>query len=197
MDDLPSRAAERSASASTPRGIYDFASDFRPVYREIVPGVKDANLRGIGREERLDLLQDVFLSALKIYRSDPDFFGPGVARRWARVAAQNRFADLKREARRDVIADQALQREAEAGNVYVPAPDFIEKEERTRAVRKAWQVITPRSRAVFANLLRGLSRRESAADLGVSEKAVKKELEKARRELRLELSDWNPRGHRR
>jgi RNA polymerase sigma factor (sigma-70 family) len=199
MDDLPSRAADSSSGAqASERGIYDLGLRFAVIYREIARGVTDAMGRRRDRDEWWDLVQEIAPDAWRMYRRNPECFATESARRWASHAARNRRSNRKRSERRHAIQEQALQREYLAGNFDAkPVDQEIEEQERRRAIAKALQLLKPQRRwAVIEVFFRRRSYREAAAELGVSERAIKRSLEEARPDLAVELSVWNSRASR-
>lgn len=200
MDDEPSRAAERSESehvASEP-GIFAEGSRFVPIYRDIGLGVKEAMGRRWDRDEWWELVQTLADKALLMYRANPECFAQGAARRWASHAASHRIQDRKRDAKRRVIRDLAIERRAQTANFDLKAIDEqIEEQERAQEVHKALGVIKPnRSQALKARFIRGLSYGEAAAEAGTTERAERRAVDKGLRDLALELSHLDPRASR-
>lgn len=198
MDDVPSRPVERSRSEreAAGRGFYDLGTDFTVLHREIARGVLDALGKRCTREDFLDVLQKVSIAAWDKWSARPGCFAPGSLRRWARRNARWRLADLKEERQRNVIGELALQREYEAGNFDAELPNsLIEEEERPRAFAGALQKLDTLSRwAIIEVFYRGRTRREAAAELGVTKAKIDRRLAKAFPVLAGELTDWDPRA---
>jgi RNA polymerase sigma factor (sigma-70 family) len=196
----PDKSAE-AASVGKPQGIYDLASRFGVIFTEITLGVKDVMPKDVDPEDWADYFEDIVLEAWKHYCADPEYFARGDARRWAGRSAHNRRLNEARNLRYREIRDAALMNEYLAGNYDAKTLDMeFEDEERGRAIFKAFQVLTPRRRSVaIAMLIRGLTKRETATELGLSERIVRREYEAGRHDLALELSQWQadpspPRG---
>ena len=198
MDDVPSRSVEssRSEREAAGRGFYDLGTDFTVLHREIARGVQDAVGKRCTRDDFLDVLQKVSIAAWEKWSARPGCFAPGTLRSWARRNAGWRLADLKEERRRNVIGELALQREYEAGNFGAELPDSaIEEEERPRAFAGALQKLDTLSRwAIVEVFFRGRTRREAAAELGVTRAKIDRRLDKALPVLASELTDWDPRA---
>ena len=197
MDDVPSRAAERSDSERTAsaRGIFDVGSRFVPIYGEIARGAKDAMGKRWDRDEWWDLVQTLADDALEMYRSNPECFANGTARHWASRAASHRIQNRERDAKRRVIRDLAIEQWALTNLGAKAIDEEIEEQERARDVHKALGVIKPnRGKALIARFFRGRSYREAAAEAGTSERAERRAVDKGLRDLALELSHLDPRA---
>jgi len=197
MDDVPSQPDEkrrREREAAGP-GFYDLGTDFAVLHREIARGVQDAVGKRCTQDDFLDVLQKVSIAAWDRWRARPGCFAPGTLRRWAWRNAGWRLADLKQERRKNAIGQLALQREYEAGNFDAELPHAaIEEEARPRAFAGALQKLDTLSLwAIIEVFFRGLTRREAAAELGVTKSKIDRRLDKAFRVLASELSGWNPR----
>ena len=186
MDDVPSQNRDR--------GIFDVGSDFAPIFREIAKGVKTVTTKGMDRRRSEDVFQDVSLDAWKIYCSEPAYFTDGKPREWARHAASNDRKDYERKDRSEASLKEALMREVLTGTYDQKALDVeFEDAERRRAVSRAFELLSPHQRAVGeAFFFDGRSRRETAIELGLSERVVKRTLLKLPGILRRLLADWNP-----
>ena len=175
-------------------GIVDLVASFGARYREIFFGLTDARLTGFDRDDWADLLQDLLVEAWELSRSDPAYLANGAARRWARCAAPYRRSDRKRKERRRVAREELFVRELLAGYVDPDVLDSLLVEECRQAVNHALELLEPRPRAVVSAVwLRGLSKRQAAAELGMSRDTVTDLLDQARPRLALILSDYNPR----
>src|ERR1051325_2226344 len=141
MDDVPSLPVEKSRSEreAPGRGFYDLGTDFAVLHREVARGVQEAVGKRCSQDDFLDVVQKVSEAAWHKWRVRPGCFAPGTLRRWARLNAGWRLADLKKERRKNVIGELALQREYEAGNFDAELPSAIEEEERSRAFAGALQ----------------------------------------------------------
>lgn len=195
MDDVPYRPVERSRSEreAAGRGFYDLGTDFAVLYREIVRGVLDAVGKRCTQEDFLDIVQKVSIAAWDKWSARPGCFSPGNLQRWARRNGRWRLADLKKERQRNAIVELALQREYEAGNFDAKLPNSIEEEERPRAFAGALQKLDTLSRwAIIEVFYRRRTRREAAAELGVTKSKIDRRLAKAFSVLASELTDWDP-----
>jgi hypothetical protein len=99
MDDVPSRPTERSRPENddAPRGIYDVATEFAVMYREIARGAQDYLGKRCAREDFLDVTQIVADEAWKKALADPGCFARGELRKWATRPARWRYKDLLAE----------------------------------------------------------------------------------------------------
>jgi RNA polymerase sigma factor (sigma-70 family) len=175
-------------------GIVDFAARFSACYREIFFGVVDARLTELDRDDWADVLHDLVAEGWELFRSDAAYLANGTARRWARHAAPYRSADRKRKDRRRVAREELFVREFLAAYVHPNVLDSLVAEECRQAVNHALELLPPRPRAAaIAVWLRGLSKRQAAAELGMSRDTVTDLLDEARPRLALILSDYNPR----
>ncbi|MCS7192324.1 MAG: sigma-70 family RNA polymerase sigma factor [Armatimonadetes bacterium] len=151
------------------------------------------------REDAEDVLQDTLLSALEHLK---DFRGDAAFGTWLyRIAMHNAFR-LLRQRRSDTISFEELTSERiEEEDEPLPHPEFIaewrdpaelaEQKELRRILDEAIQNLPESYRAVF--LLRdvdGLSTKEVAEILGISEGNVKVRLLRARLKLREILSRY-------
>jgi RNA polymerase sigma factor (sigma-70 family) len=146
------------------------------------------------RGEFLDLIQDVALEAWLMFLANPECFATGSARAWGAIAAYHRRLDQERADRRQVFYYEALQRELLACNFDAPTFDqIIEMEERQRALAKAFQLLEPDPLwALIETFMRDGTHREAAAELGKSERTIKRLVNKGKKDLAVLLPDWNP-----
>jgi RNA polymerase sigma factor (sigma-70 family) len=178
-------------------GIYDVGSSFAAIFDELALGVNDVVSPRLDADEVEDLLEWIAIEAFKVYRSDAQYFARGSARAWAHRVAERRSADRKRNDGRRTVREEVYAREFLEGNRDLSALDQLIEGERDRAIDAAFQVMPPRPRKVgISMLLRGRSRSETAADLGLSERSTRRAYEKAVHLLSLALAEWNPRGSR-
>jgi RNA polymerase sigma factor (sigma-70 family) len=200
MDDEPSGAAERRESerAASEPGIFAEASRFVPIYWDIASGVKDAMGKRWDRDEWWDLFHKLADDALEIFRSDPECFALGAARRWASRAASHLILNRIRDDKHRTILDLAIARRAQAAQFDLKAIDEVmEEQERARDVHRALADIPPnRTRALKARFFHGLTYGEAAAEAGTSERAERRAVEKGLRDLALVLHKWDPRASR-
>lgn len=212
MDDLPSQAANgsseregpatpgdtsRSANVSEPRGIYDLAERFLPLYLAIARGVQAAKPRGADADEWNDVLQETAIDAYALCESKPGYFTDIPVQLWAKGAANYRLMKQKRKERRRVARDTAYGQEAlpPSYDPYLMSDLLDEEDEKNRAIVRFWKLLKPRSRAVLgAVYVRELTYAQAAAELGLSERTVKREVEKTRARARLELKADTRRG---
>src|SRR5690348_9487162 len=208
MDDVPFRAAEGSSSpyfvggtgSNTDarkveaRGIGGVLRDFAEIFDEIAVGVRSAMPACVDPDEWEDVFQDIALEAVLMHAEDPECFGAGNPKHWASRAAKNRRRNNHRDESNRVMRDQAYLRLLATGVLQVKQPDAqYDERERDRAIDRLFEGVNPRHRkAVEAYLIDGLTLRIAAAVGGVSERALKRALEKVRRDAPLTLGDWHP-----
>jgi RNA polymerase sigma factor (sigma-70 family) len=169
------------------------------MYREIARGAQDYLGKRCAREDFLDVTQIVADEAWKKALADPGCFARGELRKWATRAARWRYKDMLAERRKHALAQLALQREYEAGNFDAQLVDAAieEAEERPRAIARGLQLLEPVSEwAVIEVYLRGRSRREAAAELGITRGKLDRKIEKALRFLARVLSALDSRAPR-
>ncbi|MFN3422227.1 MAG: RNA polymerase sigma factor [Armatimonadota bacterium] len=152
------------------------------------------------REDAEDVLQDTLLSALEHLH---DFRGDAAFGTWLyRIAMHNAFRILrKRRGSESVSLEELITEKVDEDEDTIPHPEFIaewrdpaevaEQNELKRILEEAIQQLPESYRAVF--LLRdveGLSTKEVADILGISEGNVKVRLLRARLKLREILSRY-------
>ncbi len=156
------------------------------------------------REDAEDVLQDTLLSALEHL---PTFRGDAAFGTWLyRIALHNAFRVVRRRRGHESVSLEELIAEQSEEDEPIPHPEFIaewrdpaevaEQNELRRILEEALQQLPESYRTVF--LLRdveGLSTKEVAEILGISEGNVKVRLLRARLRLREVLSRYlgNPR----
>jgi RNA polymerase sigma factor (sigma-70 family) len=208
MDDVPFRAAERSSSAylvgatgsntdekkGEARGIHGVLRDFAGIFDDIAVGVRAAMPACVDPDEWEDVFQDIALEAVLMHAEDPECFGAGNPKHWASRTAKNRRLNNDRDESNRVIRDEAYLQLLATGVLEVKQPDAqYDERERDRAIERLFAGVNPRHRkAVEAYLIDGLTLRVAAAVGGVSERALKRALEKVRRDAPLTLGDWRP-----
>lgn len=152
-----------------------------PVYRLIRNNVGDPN-------EALDLLQESFVSAFgAIHRYDPDRpFRHWIARialnkcrDWARRRAVRSFFSLARPIERDMD----FGRDAPG-----PAREAESRAELLRVEREIAKLPQPLREVLILRTIEEASQAETAAILGISEKAVETRLYRARGQLKAQLA---------
>lgn len=142
-----------------------------------------------------DILQETFIKA---YRHLPDFDGRSSLSTWLyRIATNEALMHLRRKQLATVSIDEPQANEGPLQEPLqivdwccVPERELMSAEEQ-QELDRAVGLLPPGLRVVF--LLRdvaGLSTRETAETLGLSEVAVKTRLSRARLRLREELSDY-------
>ena len=159
-----------------------------PVYRLAVKILGDT-------QDAEDALQETFLKA---YRALPNFEGRSSVSTWLyRIAANEAFMSLRRRKPEAVSVDGAppsADGEQEPIQIVdwccLPEDELLSAEARQHLDR-AVERLTPALRSVFVlRDIEGLSVRETAEVLNVSEAAVKTRLMRARLNLREQLSAY-------
>lgn len=201
MDDVPSRPTDssRTENEDAPRGIYDVATEFAVMYREIARGAQDFLGKRCAREEFFLVVQNVAIEAWKQALAHPGCFARGELRRWASRNAHWRYLDLKKERRKNAFVQRAIELAQAAGNHHVqPVGSALEEaEERRRAIVGALQLLDPELQgAVIGRFFREQSEREAAAELGITKGKLERRIKKALRVLARALRDWDPRAPR-
>jgi RNA polymerase sigma-70 factor (ECF subfamily) len=188
--DHPDGSAGFSLKALQERDREEFArlvdTFSNKIYRVALKIVNDA-------QDAEDVLQETFIKA---YRSLPAFEGRSSLATWLYRIAVNEALMVVRKRKVDAVS---LDEEKDSGNEEVepveiadwcclPESDLLSAESR-KFLDRAMQELTPALRAVFVlRDIEGLSVRETAEALGLSEAAVKTRLLRARLKLREELS---------
>jgi RNA polymerase sigma-70 factor, ECF subfamily len=140
-----------------------------------------------------DVLQETFIKAMKSIRT---FEGRSSLSTWLYRIAVNEALMMVRKSRPDLVSIDAGREESEEQSEPVeivdwcclPEGDFLTAESRL-FLDQAVQRLTPALRSVFVlRDIEGMSVRETAEALGISETAVKNRLLRARLKLREELS---------
>jgi RNA polymerase sigma-70 factor, ECF subfamily len=140
-----------------------------------------------------DVLQETFIKAMKSIRT---FEGRSSLSTWLYRIAVNEALMMVRKSRPDLVSIDAGREESEEQSEPVeivdwcclPEGDFLTAESRL-FLDQAVQRLTPALRSVFVlRDIEGMSVRETAEALGISETAVKTRLLRARLKLREELS---------
>ena len=208
MDDVPLETAETgsnpyrigttqsnsNAKKVEARGIVGVVTDFAAIFDEIMLGVRAAMPGRVDREEWEDVFQDVALEAVLKHEEDPEYFGAGKPKHWASRAASNLRRNKERDKGYRVMRNQAYMRFLATGVLEVKQPDAeFDERERDRAIAQLFASVNPRHRkAVKAYLVDGLTLDVAAAVGGISERALRRALEKVRREAPFKLGDWHP-----
>lgn len=152
------------------------------------------------REDAEDVLQDTLLSALEHLR---DFRGDAAFGTWLyRIAMHNAFRILRRRRGGESVSlEELIAEKADEDEETIPHPEFIaewrdpaevaEQNELRRILEEAIQQLPESYRAVFTlRDIEGLSTKEVAEILGISEGNVKVRLLRARLKLREILSRY-------
>ena len=208
MDDVPLRAAERSSSpyqvGATPsntdarkveaRGIVGVLRDFAEIFADIAVGVKAAMPAGVDPDDWDDVFGNVALKAVLMHAENPECFRAGDPTHWASRAAKNERLNKERDEHSRVMRDEAYLRLLATGVLEMKQPDAqYDERERDRAIARLFEGVNPRHRkAVEAYLIDGLTLGVAAAVGGISERALKRALERVRREAPLTLGEWRP-----
>jgi DNA-directed RNA polymerase specialized sigma24 family protein len=189
MDELSSQPA---AQEHVP-GIYEFVEQFGETFLEIAKGVEDAMPSNVDFDDWQDILQETSLAAVKSWRSDPEYFEQGAARRWASHVAHNKRTDQARSEERRVNRHELFMREFLAGSWGGSALEQIIEDERDRTVAREFALLAPQDRWIaFKHWIMGVRRADTAAELGMGEPDVRRSLEKTRRHLGVVLKEWKP-----
>lgn len=135
------------------------------------------------RSEAEDIAQESFL---RLWRIAGDWTPRAKARTWLTTVASRLAIDRLRRAKR--WSDAELPEVEDTR----PSPEArADAREVGQAVEEAIQALPDRQRAAFALVhLDGLSGRDAADSLGVSEEALESLLARARRSLRARLADY-------
>ncbi len=143
-----------------------------------------------------DVVQESFMNAFKAISS---FEGRSTLGTWLyRIAYNNALMRLRRKAPEKVSVEMALEGVDNGFSVppefydwcCLPEEDFSNAEIREQ-LDQAFRKLSPNLRSAFVyRELRGLSTRETAETLNISEDAVKTRLRRARLELRQEMSPY-------
>lgn len=208
MDDVPLETAETGsnpyrigttqsnadAKKVEARGIVGLVTDLAAIFDEIALGVRAAKPGRVDPEEWADIFQDVALEAVLKLEKDPKYFGAGKPKHWASHAARNLRRNNERDEGYRVMRNLAYMRFRSTGALEVKQPDAeFDERERDRAIAQLFAGVNPRHRkAVEAYLVGGLTLDVAAAVGGVSERALRRALEKVRREAPFKLGDWHP-----
>lgn len=139
-----------------------------------------------GRAEAEDAVQEAFVRA---YRNLEDLDEDGSFAPWFRAILRNECLDRLKSARRRREEDWPSEGRQPAAR-RADAPDRLEREALARAIRSAVGELDPRHREVFVlREMDGLSYREIAGALGISDGTVASRLHHARRTLKEVLTD--------
>ncbi len=172
----------------------------RKAFAELVEinseGVYRVALRMLNNEQDAeDILQETFIKAFK---SLPEFEGRSKLSTWLyRIAVNEALMLIRKRKVNTVSIDEEM--ETEDGDMVprqvidwccMPEAEMLNGESQS-AISKAVAHLSPANRAVFIlRDLSGLSVRETAETLDISESAVKTRLLRARLDLREQLSDF-------
>jgi len=154
---------------------------FGRLYERFSPMVHGVLLARIPRTEVDDLVQDVFLQAMKRLDGlrDPDAFGP-----WLAAIARNRASDFHRHCKPDVSLDEAPQFEKSA-----PPPLTIRQTSHSsaeaRVVLEAIHSLPEAYREpLILRLVAGMTGPEIAARTGLTHGSVRVNLSRGMQQLR-------------
>jgi RNA polymerase sigma factor (sigma-70 family) len=176
-------------------GIYALAASFLPIIPKIALGVTDVTTRRFDPEAWADLCHRVLLNAWITHCEDQNYFARGSARAWAQRTTENALVDGARKNKSDAVRDAQFAQQVLGPYYDDDTVDRIIEDERRQDVFRALQVLDPRRRALIEkHLMEGRSRREVAAELGLTERQAKRWLEQIKARLASILSPWNPRG---
>jgi RNA polymerase sigma-70 factor (ECF subfamily) len=175
-DELPAGDETRSLVKACLAGDH---TSMQRVYSQCSDRVYGMMVRMVGRQDADDLTQQVFL---QMFRKLDQFNGQSKLETWLyRLATNEALQHLRRR-----------KRQAVTPLVFEPAaddPDCIDAEEESRLLESAISRLEPELRAVL--LLKeqhGLCYAEIAESVGVPEGTVGSRLNRARKELRKELT---------
>jgi RNA polymerase sigma-70 factor (ECF subfamily) len=180
--------------------LEDLQAGDRQAYADLVdaqaPKIYRLALRLLGNpQEAEDVLQETFLNA---FRSMDHFEGRSSIGTWLyRIATNQALMRLRKNVPSVVSIEDAFP--SDSGESYplqledwccLPEEEF-ESEEAAQRIESAIQTLTPALRSAFIlRDLHGLSTRETAEVLDISESAVKTRLLRARLNLREELATY-------
>lgn len=149
------------------------------IYEQSKSRVYGLMVRMVGRQNADDLTQQVYL---QMFRKLGQFNGQSKLETWLFRLATNEALQYLRKQKRQTTAPYALE-------PVIDDDDRLIKSEESQLVEAALNSLEPGLRAVF--LLKeqqGLSYRDIAESLGVPEGTVGSRLNRARKELRQELT---------
>jgi RNA polymerase sigma-70 factor (ECF subfamily) len=148
-------------------------------------------------EEAEDLAQEVFL---RVYRSRKEYHPQAKFSTWLFTIANNLAANSFRRKQRKPTVQLEVHESGPLGprpaeNLLfdrAPAPDYrLQHDELAQVVQQALSQLNDRQRAaVVLNKFEDMSYQEIAEIMGISSKAVKSLLSRARTELRRHLKDY-------
>jgi RNA polymerase sigma-70 factor (ECF subfamily) len=168
---------------------------FAKLVEEHSPSVYQLALRMLhDPQEAEDVLQETFLNA---FRALPRFEGRAALSTWLyRIATNQALMRLRRKRPQEVSLEEPWPSDdGDFPRQFVdwcclPEKEFMTEEVRAE-LRRGVEGLSPALRSVFVlRDLHGLSTRETAEVLGISESAVKTRLLRARLQLREHLSDY-------
>ncbi len=168
---------------------------FEELLRRHFRGVLNFVYRFIGpRDIAEELTHEVFI---KVYRNAAGYEPRAHFRTWLFTIAKRLCLNELRRKSHDELSLEAMESSsADRGRTALPDPsppaeeDLIRRE-RTAAVRAAIDELSENQRlALILRRYEGFSHEEIAAALGISEKAVKSLLSRAREHLRQKLAPW-------
>lgn len=156
-----------------PQGIYEQASGFAEIFREIADAVVHVKPADVEQEQWDGIVHDIVLYAWKTHCADPKHFAAGPLRRWASRSARLLLLNRKRNDRRRATRREILVREFVAGHFDAETLDALSEEDWERQVVRAFQVLEPRWwGAAVGILIRRLSRRSKLAQLTTPQPAL-------------------------
>lgn len=186
-----------SQSEPAKRGIFELAAGFAAIYDQIALGVKEAMPRDVDPDQWADVFEVISIRAWNQYCLRPQYFSRETARRWASCAARRRRIDDERSEQRRTARQEAFAREYLAGNCGSDLLEAITEDERDRAIVRAFRSLSTLAQAVTRLIVvDGRSRREAAAELGVTERKARRTFDEARAQLAQLLGDWAPKTAR-
>ena len=191
---MPSRSSKQSGNSAAADG--NAAAAFDRLYRDHVDRMYRFAQRLCGSpEDAKDLVQETFLSA---YRSLKDFRGESSVSTWlytiAAHACQRMRRKRKGEPERELSLDALIPTADGDMPLQVPGKDLspeerLEYKELRRSLFSAVHQLPKKYRMVLVlRDMEGLSAREVGAVMGLTERAVKSRLHRARLFVRHELN---------
>jgi len=192
----PNETSE-AASASEQRGIYERLTRFGEIFAEMTLGVNEATPRDVDPDDWADVFQEISIEIWFDFLARPDYVA-GAPRLWARRSAKlHRMEDKRNAGRRAKRHEVFMQERIENNRDLMEIEKAIEDQERDRDLGRAFRLLTPSEQyALIDRYVRNRPRSETAKDLEVSVRKLKRMLEKSLAKLAFLLSDWNPRKSR-
>lgn len=193
MDDELSR----DPAASHVPGIFDLTTNFRALYREFTLGARSVMPAGVDVDDWADLVEKTCIDGWRLWSRKPSYFPDReAARRWARKVATWRYLSLRAKDKLRDDAHSALAPQIVAGEVEPAAVDDMTKVDCEVDLHRAIQLLpTERRRSVASAVWEDhLTRADAAVVLSLSQRVVRRELERATVEVAHIFTDYKARG---